>query len=419
MKHRILVAAASLVLSALILLLLPAASDDPLLSTGPGRLPPLTRPTASQTTQPEYTGVVRLYSCDEQIAAFLTETAAEYADLTGVEVVVLRQEADGCQATLQRYMQSEEPPTVLCVHSQRQLQAWKDTLLDLNGTDLAAALCNEDFGLWLYGELLGIPAAVEGYGLLVNAELLGTKGALSRNDIFDLSSLGTAAQILKNNSVKAFPTTAFTPQDAAYLLLSEDLQNARYFIDLYIANSSKTGDPLELFLAGKAAFCLGGSWQYDALANVVNSSFHVRNLDILPTYAAGAMQYVCSTAWCVNAGARQEDIDATLDFLTWMTTAGEEGAAPVDRLEMLSPFADAVWYGNQLEKRLRGYMRTEGAAVHWKDTDFSASRLLLALNVYVADNTDANWSTLCTETKRFKIDNGYDTQSSVKEKIYE
>lgn len=407
MKHRILVAAASLVLAALILLLLPAANDDPGISIDPGKLPNWNRPTGtSEPSQSEQGGVVRLYSCDEQIAAFFTELAAEYADLTGMEVVVLRQEADGCQATLQRYMESEEPPTVLCIHSQSQLKAWKDTLLDLNDTELAAALCNDSFGLRLDGKLLGVPAAVEGYGLLFNAELLGTKGALSRNDIFDLSSLSTAAQILKNNSVKAFPTTAFTLQDARYLLMSEDLQNARRFIDLYMANCSSTGNSKELFLSGQAVFCLGGTWEYNTLAEATNSSFHVRNLDILPTYAAGAMQYVFSTAWCVNASARQEDIDATLDFLTWMVTAGEEGGAPVDRLEMLSPFADATWYGNWLENKLRGYMLTEAAVMHWKDSGGSASQLLLMLNAYVADSTDANWDALCAAVAQFKTENG-------------
>lgn len=407
MKQRILVAAASLVLAALILLLLPLGPANTDATTGPTWLPPLTRPTSTKPTHVEAGAMVRLYSCDEQILAVFTELAEEYTALTGVKVEVLSQEADGCQATLQRYMESEDPPTVLCVHSQNQLNAWQDTLLDLADTALAEGLCSDSFGLWQNGKLLAIPVAVEGYGLLVNAELLGTKGALSRNDIVDLSSLSTAAQILKNNSVKAFPTTVFTMQDAVNLLLSKDLQDARRFIDLYMANSNQSGDPRELFTGGKAAFYLGGTWEYDGFSAVENSTFHVRNLDIVPTYVAGGMQYVCSTAWCVNANVRQEELDATLAFLTWMITAGEEGGAPVDRLEMLSPFADAAWYGNQLEKRLRGYMRTETAVLQWKDSGLSASRLLLTLDLYVADSTDDNWEALCAAAQQYKIDNGY------------
>lgn len=412
MKHRILVAAASLVLAALILLLLPAGPNGPGAGTNPsGPLSPSHNTQPSDTppvnTQPSDSGVVRLYSCDDTIVTVFTELAAEYTALTGVEVVVLCQEPDGCQATLRRYMESEDPPTMLCVHSQSQLKDWKDTLLDLDDTALANALCNDGLGLRLDGKLLGIPAAVEGYGLLVNAELLGTKGALSRNDIFDLSSLTTAAQILKNNSVKAFPTAAATLQDAWYLLLGEDLESARAFIDLYLAGGSTTGDPLEQFLDGKAAFRIGGSWEYDMLASYTDTAFHVRNLDILPNYAAGAMQYVCSTVWCVNASARQEDIDATLAFLSWMVTAGEETAAPVDRLQTLAPFADAAWYGNQLEKKLRGYMQTEAAVLRWEDANAGDKRLLLALTAYMADNTDENWEALRLVVNMVKVENGY------------
>lgn len=416
MRKRILVAVASVVLAALILLLLPTATPDaPDISTNPTnptQTSPTTQPsgTTHPTTQPIDSGVVRLYSCNESVRAVFAELAAEYTALTGVEVVVLSQEDDGCQATLKRYMESEDPPTVLCVHSQSQLTQWQDTLLDLDDTALAQALCNDGLGLRLDGKLLGIPAAVEGYGLLVNAELLGTKGALSRNDIFDLSSLSTAVQILKNNSVKAFPTPTATLQDAWLLLLGEELDDARDFLDLYIANGNKSGDAREQFQSGKAAFLLGGSWEYETLATVENSDFHVRNLDILPNFTAGAMQYVCSTAWCVNASARQEDIQTTLAFLSWMVTAGEDMPAPVDRLEVLSPFADAAWYGNQLEKKLRGYMQTETAVLQWKDTDAEVGdRLLLALTDYMAESTDEKWEALRLAVDAVKAENGYDS----------
>lgn len=407
MKKRILVAAASVVLAALILLLLPPAYPEEgtgTVSTAPGTSFPSTADQTEPTTQPEAPGAVRLYSCDDGFLEVFTELAAEYTALTGVEVTVLCPEADGCQATLQRYMESEDPPTVFCVHSQSQLEGWKDTLLDLKDTPLAAALCSDSFGLRVNGKLLGVPAAVQAYGLLVNAELLGTKGALSRNDITDLSSLTTAVQILKNNSVKAFPTTALTVTDALYLLQGEDLQTARAFIDLYLSGCSASGDSLELFLDGKAAFYLGGTWDYDTLAAYTDRTFHVRNLDILPTYAAGALQYICSTAWCINSSARQADIDAALDFMTWLVTAGEGTAAPVDRLQTVAPFADAAWYGNQLEKKLRGYMQTEAAVLHWQGTDSNGSRLLVTLNAYMTDSTDENWDLLCTTVNMRRAD---------------
>ncbi len=409
MKQRIIVAAASLVLAALILLLLPLDPKGPQMgtnSTDPTGTGVITDPTGNVQTKPLEGCEVRLYSCDEATHTLFAELAAEYSALTGIEVEVLGSEEDGCQATLQRLMESEDPPTVLCVHSQKQLLDWQNTLLDLGGTTLAEAMSNDGLGLRVNGKLLAIPLAVEAYGLLVNAELIGTKGALSRNDIYDLSSLSTAVQILKNNSVKAFPMPNVTLMDAWYLVMGEELESTRAFLDLFIANGNKTGDAMEQFLDGKAAFRLGGSWEYDTLAAYTDRTFHVRNLDILPNFAVGAMQYVCSTAWCVNASARQEDIRATLNFLTWMVTA-DQGAAPVDRLQQLSPFADAAWYGNQLQKKLRGYMQTEKAVLQWKMEDASDKRLLLALTTYMAENNDDNWKVVVLTAEAIKAEQGY------------
>ncbi len=411
MKKRILVAAASLILAALILLLLPVPSDDPGVTTGPtvptqttqGTKPTVTTPpTDSQPTQP---GVVRVYSCETRFVTVLTELAAEYFALTGVEVVVLSPEEGDCQTSLQRYMESEDPPTAFCIHSQSQLGFWQDSLLDLNDTDLAAALCNDDLGLWLDGKLLAIPTSVEGYGLLANLEVLGT--VLTRSDIYDFASLSMWVKILKDNSITAFPHASPSLQDAWQLLIGDDLESTRSFLDLYLAYDSKSGNALELFAQGKTAFCLTGTWDHDTLESFTNKQLDLRNLDILPTYSEGAMQYVCNSAWCVNAGARQVDIDATLVFLNWMVSADENGTPPVDRLQVLTPFAASTWYGNWLEKKLHHYMETERVVLQWKGGDDSDKRMLLALTAYMENNTDENWDILCRTVNNVKAENGY------------
>lgn len=409
MKQRILVAAASLVLAALILLLLPVSSPDPGISTGPSGTSHSPNQSGSSSTpvvtQPAAPGVVRLYSCEDNVIAVLTELAAEYTTLTGVEVVVMGRDADGCQATLQRYMESEDPPTVFCIHSRSQLNFWKDSLLDLDDTDLAAALCNEGLCMRMDGKLLAIPTAVEGYGLLANLEVLST--VLSRSDIYDFNSLSMWTQILKSNSITPFPPAAPTLRDAWHLLIGEDLDSTKAFLDLYLANSSISGNAMELFLQGKTAFYLGGTWEYDTMASFTDQTMDLRNLDIIPNYAEGAMQYVCSTAWCVNAGARQDDIDATLAFLDWVVTPGEAGTLPIDRLQILTPFTGANWYGNQLEKKLRHYMQKEGAVLQWKDADSGDKRLLLALTAYMESNTNDNWEVLCQAVSMVKAESGY------------
>lgn len=409
MKKRILVAIASLILAALILLLLPkpSPSQETVTTTVPGISVP-TQPGSSSGTQPEDPGAVRLYCCDMQLAALFVELASEYTAETGVEVMVYTPDEDGCQATLQRLMQSEDPPTMFCVHSQNQLLAWRNTLLDLDGTAVSEALVNDGLGLRVDSKLLAIPVDVDGYGLLVNAEVLALKAAMTRNNDFgSLSALSIAVQVLANNSVKAFPAAVPTYQDAWYLLTQEDLTDARTFWDLYLDNSNKSGDPMTQFLEEKSAFYLSGTWDYDTLSGMTGTALDVMNLDILPTYSAGAMQYICSAAWCVNASARQQDMDVTLAFMEWMICAQEDAPAPVDRLGILSPFEDAAWYGNQIEKKLRGYMASEGAVIQWACSEADAQSLLSALNAYSQDRTDENWQQVLQISEQIRAEYGY------------
>ncbi len=408
MKKRILVAAACLLLATLTLLLL-LPSGDPVETT-----PPTTRPTDGPDrpiiTWPSDTGAVRLYTCDHATAAILTALAAEYQALTGVTVEVLRPEADGCQATLERLMAGENPPTMFCVHSQSQLNHWQPTLLDLTDTDLAAQLVNEGLGFRVNGKLLAIPIGIDAYGLLVNSDVLALKGAYSRGEIKSLTDLGIVAQILKNNSTSAFPTAALTARDAGCLLLGSDLKSVRAFLDLYIANCAKKGDPVEQFQDGKTPFFLGGSWDHDRLVDETGHSLQAQNLDILPTFASGAMEYVCSTAWCVNAGANQPDVQHTLVFLKWMVTASENTAAHIDRLQVLTPFRGAAWHGNSLQNKLRTYMKTEPAILRWASIDGADKDLLQVLGVYMNENTDENWELVCRRVSEVKAQLGYPSE---------
>ena len=413
MKKRILIAVASLVLAALILMLAPLGTPqlplptDPEGTTSPtvGTDPVVTDPTGP--VEPTEPGAVRLYSCNETYLPIFRQMAAQYTSKTGVEVVILSPEEGDCQATLKRYMESEDPPTVFCLHDQKQLKSWRHTLLNLEDTTFAAALCSDDLGMWLDGKLLGIPLAVQGYGMLVNAEILATKGALSRNEITNFTAMATAVKILKDNSVTAFPIPNLTIRDAWYLLMAEDLDGVRAYVDLYMANCGKTGTPFEQFLQGKTAFCPGGSWEYDDLAAQSGNNFHVRNLDILPNFSAGAMQYICDSLWCVNASARQEDIQATMEFMTWMVTAGSDGSVPIDVLEVLTPFADSAFYGNWLENKLRGYMRTEPSVLQFDGGEMGTDPMLMALLAYMEKRTDENWQQVVLAVQTVRAQYGY------------
>ena len=409
MKQRILIAAVSVLLAALILLLVPLEPREPngTISTEPshltGTVPGITNPTSPPpTTQPPEPAVVRLYSCSQAHLAAYAQMAEEYTAIRGLELELLGpNEGESCQEALARYLAGENPPTVFCVHAQSQLTALEGSLLDLSGTVLADKLVSDAFSIRLGQRMLGIPYDVEGYGLLANSQILGavfTRDEITNSDTYPtpFAALTGWLKILKDNSIKPFAVAAFTQQDAWDLLMSQDLDQTRAFIDLYLTCATASGDAMALFAGGKTAFYLGGSRDYDALVSTPDAKLNVRDLDILPNYSAGAMQYICDGVWCVNANARQVDIDAALAFMGWLVTAGDDGAAPVDALQTMSPFADAAWYGNQLEKKLRTYMRTETAVLQWSGGQVDAESLLAVLNAYQTDRTDENWQQVCT-----------------------
>lgn len=399
MKFRVFVAALCLVLSAAILLLLPTGSST---QTQPSTTSPsiqLPTPPYKPTLPPE-PGVVRIYCCNGQWLQVLNTLAAQYTSLYGTQVVLLQPEQDSCETTLQQLMAGEEAPGMLCLHSADQLLSWRESLLDLGDTALAAGLISADFGLYADDQLLAIPVGLEAFGLLCNAEVLSV--ALSRSDIYDLSSLSTAAQILKSNSTKAFPCTSLDTEDLLELANTESTADLRTFLNLYNANALSGGTAREQFLDGKCAFYLGGTWDYDALAADPDRALQPRNLDILPTFSAGALQYTFSTAWCVNAGIRQEDLDVTLHFLTWLITPGEDGAVPVDALQVLMPFRDASWYGTYLDKKVLHYMRQEPVTVQWTLRGREYSTLTVALQQYLVKPSDADWTNIIAYIAQLK-----------------
>ena len=386
MKQRILVAIASVLLAALILLMLPPIHPAADLPTAPTNPAPSTPPTTQPTP-----GSVRLYSCDPETLPALAKLAADYTARTGVEVSVLTAGDTGCMPMLEMLMGGENPPTLLCMHSQQDLLKWQDSLLDLTGTALETALCSADFGFRSGGKLLGLPMAVEGMGLLSNPPLMSV--VISRQDVLDMG-LRTSVQLLEMNGVTAFANVPHGMPVWLRLLQSSDGAAMRDFLDLHMENQIGTGNPMDQFMSGKTAFFLGTTADYDQLSQQPDQELPLNEVDILPTGTGEGLHYLCKTAWGVNGNANPNDIDATLDFLQWMVTATEEGAAPIDQLQNLSPFLGAGWYGNQLEKKLRKYMQLEPAVLVWEAGDRNSRDLLLALGVYVNDPTDANWKAI-------------------------
>lgn len=404
MKKRIYICGA--VVAAVLILVLALLPRDQQDST-----PTTDAPTAPSATTPEEKGKVVIYQCDPQLAAAWKALAQSYTAQTGIPVTIVSDTSGSCD-DLPGRMESDNAPTVFCLHSREDLKKWQSACLDLTGSAIANALCSQDFALKTDGGIWGVAANVESYGLICNTNLLARAG-YTEGDIETFTQLKNIVQLI-TASKKEFGFSAFaTPNlgntgHGSLLCLLAGLRHdpiaLRTFWDLYSTNCSSPAASLignadnsayQEFLQDKAVFFLGGTWLYDEFAEMDDY-----NLRILPVYTDDEHQDLglyshCTAYWCVNAASKELDQQASLDFLAWLVTAQAEQAAPVDDLKMLSPYRDAAFAANPLEAVVREYMRNERAGIEWRDCDALSKDKLAAfgqaLAAYAAAPDDAKW----------------------------
>ena len=117
------------------------------------------------------------------------------------------------------------------------------------------------------------------------------------------------------------------------------LDNFKNVWDLYTTDSATTGAALTTatgdaseaeFGQGKAVFYQNGSWEYANLTGEEKGfKMNPEDLAMIPIYCGveGEEQsgLCCGTenCWAVNKNAKEEDIQATLDFMKWVVTSDE------------------------------------------------------------------------------------------------
>ena len=118
------------------------------------------------------------------------------------------------------------------------------------------------------------------------------------------------------------------------------LDNFKNVWDLYTTDSATTGAALTTatgdtseaeFGQGKAVFFQNGSWEYANLVTSDDKGFKMNpeDLAMIPIYCGVEGEeksgLCCGTenCWAVNKNAKEEDIQATLDFMKWVVTSDE------------------------------------------------------------------------------------------------
>lgn len=354
------------------------------------------------------------------------ELAKTYEEQTGVPTTVVTAASGTYESTLKSEMAKKDAPTLFQVNGPVGLESWKDYCYDLKDSDLYKNLKSDDFALiGENGEVSGIAYVIETYGIIYNKALLAdyckTDGAVikSAEEITSFEKLKAVAEDIQSKKDDLGIAGAFTSagMDASsdwrfkthlanlpiyYEYLADGIEstdaikgtyldNYKQIFDLYINNatcepsllSSKTGeDATSEFALGEAVFYQNGTWAYSEIAG---NDVEDEDLGILPIYIGVEgedKQGLCTGSenyWCVNKNASEEDIQATLDFVNWVTTSDEGKDSFKNKMNFVTPFKS------------------------FTDADLPENPLLVAANEYItAGKTPVKWTFTTMPSEEWK-----------------
>ena len=342
--------------------------------------------------------------------------AEKYSEETGTEVQVVTAASGTYESTLKSEMDKSEAPTLFQVNGPVGLATWKDYCYDLKDTDVYKNLASDDFALINEdGSVSGIAYKIETYGLIYNKALLNdyfeTDGAVVTS-VDEINNFDTLKAVVEDITAKkdelgiegAFTSAGMDSSSdwrfkthlanipiyyeyKADGITSTDaikgtyLDNYKNIWDLYINNatcepsmiSSKTAEDARAeFALGEAVFYQNGTWETSGILE--EGDLTEDDLGMLPIYIGvegEENQGLCTGSenyWCVNAKASEEDIQATVDFLTWCITSDEGRTAISKDMGFATPFTtfgDDYAADNVLVNEAAKYVEDGKTSVTW------------------------------------------------------
>ena len=339
------------------------------------------------------------------------DLAAEYTKETGVPVTVVTAASGQYETTLMSEMEKSEAPTLFQVNGPVGLANWKDYCYDLSGSQLYGELTSDSFALKDGDAVTSIAYVIETYGIIYNKALLEQAG-YSADDIKSFADLKKVAEdITARKDELGFAAFTSAGMDSSsdwrfkthlanlpiYFEYQADgigstdaikgtyLDNYKNMFDLYINNSTcaptelagKTGDDSRNeFLDNEAVFYQNGSWEYTNLVGD-GKPFTDDDLTMIPVYIGvgdEANQGLCTGTenyWCVNKKADEKDIQATLDFLSWVITSDEGRESISQEMGFTTPFKtfdENYESANPLVKAADEYVKAGKTPVSWNFT---------------------------------------------------
>lgn len=398
MKKRLLTLALSGVMAASVLAGCTAPAGNSAPPSGSASASPSATPSASAAK-----GSVYYLNFKPEQDGQWQDLAKAYTDETGIPVKVVTAASGQYETTLMAEMGKSAAPTLFQVNGPVGLNSWKDYCYDLSGSQLYGELTSEDFALKDGDKVAGIAYVIESYGLITNKTLL-QKAGYTVDDIKSFADLKKVAEdITARKAELGFSAFSSSGMDGSsdwrfkthlanlplYFEYQTEgmtpgtikgtyLDNYKNIWDLYINNSTaspaelsaKTGDDSRNeFLAGQAVFFQNGSWEYGNLTK--DGTFKDEDLAMIPIYTGvgdEANQGLCTGTenyWCVNSEAKEEDIQATLDFLYWCVTSDKGTTTMGNDMGFVIPFKKAVDSPNLFVKQDRAYTEAGMTPVSW------------------------------------------------------
>ena len=342
--------------------------------------------------------------------------AEQYSEETGTEVQVVTAASGTSESTLKSEMDKSDAPTLFQVNGPVGLEAWKDYCYDLKDTEVYKDLASDDFALINEdGSVSGIAYKIETYGLIYNKTLLNeyfeTDGAVVTS-VEEINNFDTLKAVVEDITAKkdelgiegAFTSAGMDSSSdwrfkthlanlpiyyeyKADGITSTDaikgtyLDNYKNIWDLYINNatceptmiSSKSAEDARAeFALGEAVFYQNGTWETNGILE--EGDLTEDDLGMLPIYIGvegEENQGLCTGSenyWCVNAKASEEDIQATVDFLTWCISSDEGRTAISKDMGFATPFTtfgDDYAADNVLVNEAAKYVEDGKTSVTW------------------------------------------------------
>ena len=342
--------------------------------------------------------------------------AEQYSEETGTEVQVVTAASGTYESTLKSEMDKSDAPTLFQVNGPVGLATWKDYCYDLKDTEVYKDLASDDFALINEdGSVSGIAYKIETYGLIYNKTLLNeyfeTDGAVVTS-VEEINNFDTLKAVVEDITAKkdelgiegAFTSAGMDSSSdwrfkthlanlpiyyeyKADGITSTDaikgtyLDNYKNIWDLYINNatceptmiSSKSAEDARAeFALGEAVFYQNGTWETSGILE--EGDLTEDDLGMRPIYIGvegEENQGLCTGSenyWCVNAKASEEDIQATVDFLTWCISSDEGRTAISKDMGFATPFTtfgDDYAADNVLVNEAAKYVEDGKTSVTW------------------------------------------------------